>query len=185
MDNDRHSTSEVVTKYLESNYTISQVPISQRNDRKGAGQIKFESLVLRDEVNKQLDFATTGDNLHFHLKFSILEIKATQKVPLEIGIIIRDNQGSIVTTLASFFTDESPKGVDNNHEIICNVPKFPLLAGQYYIDLWCATSSETQDWLENAITLQVESGNYFNSAHAWLPRSVRHGKMIIEQKWYS
>jgi lipopolysaccharide transport system ATP-binding protein len=179
------SATEVVTKYLQSNYNISQKPIYQRSDRKGAGQIKFESLTLKDKSGKQLLYGTTGDDLYFQLKFKIPNSKITHAVPLEIGIIIRDQQGTIITTLASFFTNESPKGVENNSEITCSVTKLPLLAGQYNIDLWCATSSEMQDFLENASVLQIEAGNYFNSSHAWQPRADRHGKIIIDQKWYN
>jgi lipopolysaccharide transport system ATP-binding protein len=177
--------SEVVAKYLLSNYNVSQKPICQRLDRQGAGQIKFESLKLKDKNGKQLVYGTTGDDLFFHLKFKISDSKITHAVPLEIGIIIRDQQGTIMTTLASFFTNESPVGVVNTSKIFCHVPNFPFLAGQYYIDLWCATSSETQDSLQNAVILQVEDGNYYKSTHAWQPRSDRHGRMVIPQQWFN
>ncbi len=175
--------TEVVEKYLKSNYSTNQVPISQRLDRKGNGYIKFDSLMLQDKNGVQLLYGTTGKDLQFQVKFKVLERQATKLVPLEIGIIIRDYQGTIITTLASFFTNESPKGIDNNSHITCTVPNLPLLEGQYYIDLWCATSSETQDAIENAAIFHVEAGNYFNSTHAWQPRSDRHGKVVMKQKW--
>ncbi len=175
--------TEVVSEYLKTIDMDSSVPIADRTDRQGVGQFRFKNLTIFDDQKRKCDFAVTGKDYYFRVQFSTPEPKIKMSVPLEIGILIRDQQDSVVTTLASFFTDESPIGIENVCEVTCFVPNLPLLAGQYRIDLWCATSSEEQDWLKNAILLRVEAGNYFYSAHTWRPRADRHGCVVIPQKW--
>ena len=71
----------------------------------------------------------------------------------------------------------------------CYVPRFPLLAGQYRLDLWCAISGacgygETQDKIWDAAVLRVEQGNYFgNVDDVRLPVPELHGCCMIPQVW--
>jgi lipopolysaccharide transport system ATP-binding protein len=174
---------EVVANYLQTSNDSSTIPIAQRTNRKGAGQIKFEQITITDSQGSNLDYVTTGDEIKFCIKFSQKNPKLIISTPLEIGIVIRDEFDSVVTTLASFFTDESPVGLDRDSEVICSVPRIPLLAGQYYIDLWCAISSEQQDFIANSMTLRVEEGNFFKSSHTWRPRGDRHGFIVVPQQW--
>jgi len=177
--------TEVVSEYLKTIDSVSVVPIAERTDRTGAGKFRFESLVILDNQSRHCDFGVTGKDLYFRLQFATPSSDVIMSVPLEIGILIRDHHDTLITTLASFFTDESPIGIKNVQEVTCFVPKLPLLAGQYRIDLWCATSAEEQDWLKNAAILRVETGNYFRSSQTWQPRADRHGCVVIPQKWYT
>ena len=154
----RGQAPEVVTDYLKAIDSDIAVPINHRIDRQGAGRFRFKNLIVLDNQKQICDFMLTGENYYFCIKFAICGQTKQSSVPLEIGIIIRDHQDIIVTTLASFFTDESPVGLEDDHEVFCFVPKLPLLPGQYHLDLWCATSSEEQDWLKNALPLRVEPG---------------------------
>jgi hypothetical protein len=104
--------------------------------------------------------------------------------PLDVAILIRDDRGQRVTTLASFFTDESITGSNQVREVFCFVPRLPLLAGQYRLDLWCASSSQLQDELDDAATLRVEPGNYFGAKKdTRLPVASKHGACMIPQRW--
>ena len=178
------TATEVVSEYLNRIDTVYVVPIAERTDRQGAGEFRFDSLIFLNNQGSQRDFAVTGEDLYIRMRFKTPKPTMNISIPLDIGIIIRDYQDSLVTTLASFFTDESPCGIENVREVTCFVPKLPLLAGQYRLDLWCATSNEVQDWLQNAAILRVEAGNYFHSSHTWRPRPDRHGSIVIPHKWY-
>jgi lipopolysaccharide transport system ATP-binding protein len=176
--------NEVVSEYLRKSYFGSEVAIQDRSDRKGRGLFKFKTLHLENSKKEKIGFACTGEEIYFKMTFDVKDWQQIEKVPLEIGILIRDSQGTLVTTLASFFTDQSPVGQESIKEVTCHIAKLPLLEGQYHLDLWCATSTEDQDWIENAFQLRIEAGNYFNSVHTWRPRHDRHGPMVIDQNWY-
>ncbi len=179
----RGTANEVVSEYLKKSYFGNNIPIADRKDRKGRGLFRFNSLHIENGLGQQVGFVTTGEEVLFKLSFIVADL-VQDNIPLEIGIAIMNSQGTTVTTLASFFTDQSPIGVDNVKRVICRVPRLPLLEGLYHLGLWCATSSEDQDWLENAFQLRVEAGNFFNSSHTWRPRQDRHGSIVVEQEWY-
>ena len=89
-----------------------------------------------------------------------------------------------MTTLSSFFTESSPMISGQFHNIFCYVPRLPLLAGHYRLDLWCATANILQDELMDARLLEVEPGNYFGVQHeARLPIASRHGAVVVPQNW--
>jgi len=178
------SANDVVSRYLQTNNDYITTPIAQRADRKGAGRIKFDKLDILNTKGEILSFTVTGEDIFFRLKFKISNQLKTMQVPLEITIRICDENGNIVTALSSFFTDESPIGIESIREVTCFIPNLPLLKGQYSLSLWCATSVEQQDWVENAMRLVVEEGNYFNSSRTWRPLPKRHGHLAIPQKWY-
>ena len=178
------STSDVISDYLKSSFSRNLPPIVERQDRSGRGLYVFTNFKLFDKNKESAAFGVTGRDIFFQVEIKASSNISSMTVPLEIGILIRDQNNTLVTTLATFFTDESPIGLDNIRTISCLVPKCPLQAGQYTVDLWCATSSEEQDWLQKAATFQIEAGNYFNSTHTWRPRADRHGSIIISQKWY-
>ena len=67
---------------------------------------------------------------------------------------------------------------------MCFVPRLPLLAGRYRLDLWCAISNQEQDMVLDAAKLDVGPGNYFgNLKDIRLPRAERHGCCLVSQVW--
>ena len=177
------TADDVVSSYLKLNNISSNITIANRLDRKGIGQIKFNEFDIINNNGKKQNFIVSGEDVYFRIRFKISEQITKISLPLEITIRIRNQLGTIITTLSSFFTDESPLGLENISEVTCFVPRLPLLEGQYSIDLWCAISSEEQDWLDGAATIRVEAGNYFSSSHTWRPNPKRHGHLVIPQKW--
>jgi len=184
MISQRGTPEDIVAKYLQVNNDYITIPIGQRTDRNGSGIIKFDEFDILNNKGIMSSFAVTGEDIYFRIRFKISNQLKTMPVPLEITIRVCDENGNIVTALSSFFTDESPIGIECIREVICYIPNLPLLKGQYSLSLWCATSAEQQDWVENAIKLVVEEGNYFNSSHTWRPLPKRHGRLVIPQKWY-
>ena len=122
------------------------------------------------------------DGCRMRLKASGDEISLS--APLDISIVIRDVHGNRVTSLCSFFTASSPTSLEGACEVTCYLPRLPLLAGQYRLDLWCGISEETHDKIWNAAVLRVEQGNYIGNADdVRLPVPELHGCCMIPQVW--
>lgn len=175
----------VINEYLKTNDIESKIPLLARIDRSGIGNFKFKKIFICNANREITTYAETGKDMYFCLQISILEQVNKLTSPLEIGIIIRDQFGNILTTLASFFTNENPSKLEDAYNIMCFVPKLPILSGEYNLDLWAAVGKQKEDWIQNAFTLLVKEGNYFQSEFARLPNSKRHGKVVIPQKWLS
>jgi lipopolysaccharide transport system ATP-binding protein len=182
----RHAgtTRDVVAAYLQDIDETSSLPIGERTDRNGAGRFQFDDLTVLDADGFPCSFAATGENMSLRVRLKVKTPGAPLSAPLDIAILLRDFHGNRVTTLASYFTGTSPTRIGETCEIRCTVPNLPLLAGEYRIDLWCATAEETQDSLEDAAILRVEPGNYFgNQKDLRLPQAERHGCCMVPQVW--
>ena len=68
--------------------------------------------------------------------------------------------------------------------IICHIPRLPLLPALYRLDLWCAVMSEEEDYIRDGAVLRVEPGRYFSDTpDARLPRAETSGHCMIPQRW--
>jgi len=177
---------DVVAEYLKISDAISAIPLLERRDRRGVGRFRFAGLTLLDAAGSPRDCAVTGEDMILALKVQTPEGEGTVPAPLDVVITIRDYQGQRITSLGTYFTGNSPTDLAQCRELTCRVPRLPLLHGQYRLDLWCATSFETQDVLADAAILRVEPGPFFPDARdARMPSPGKHGCVLMPQEWGS
>ena len=131
---------DVVAEYLSMIESVRSTIIADRADRIGVGRFRFVDLELLDAQGRPRDFVITGEDVGFRMRLKASGDEISLSAPLDISIIIRDVHGNRVTSLSSFFTGSSPTSLEGAREVTCYVPRFPLLAGQYRLDLWCAIS---------------------------------------------
>jgi lipopolysaccharide transport system ATP-binding protein len=177
---------DVVAEYLKVNETLTALPLSERRDRSGDGRFRFTDIAIQDADGNSAAFAVTGEDCYVVLKMAPPPPGTPMLSPLDVSVIFRDIHGNKLTELATHFVGTSPATLNATREQRCYVPRLPLLAGQYRLDLWCGTSGETQDYLVDAATLRVEPGNYFrNFDDARLPNAEKNGCIMIPQHWQS
>jgi lipopolysaccharide transport system ATP-binding protein len=175
---------DVVAEYLKVNETMTAIPLSQRKDRSGDGRFRFADIAIQDAGGQPAPFAVTGEDCVVVVRITPPPPGTPMLNPLDVSVILRDIHGNKLTQLATHFVGSSPTTLDAVRELRCEVPRLPLLAGQYRVDLWCGTSGETQDWILDAAMLRVEQGNYFRYFDdARLPSAEKHGCIMIPQQW--
>jgi lipopolysaccharide transport system ATP-binding protein len=178
-------TGQVVAEHLRLSGQTSIVPIPDRTDRSGSGRVRFHSLSLHGPAGDAREFVSTGEDACLRVRLVAAE-SVPLSSPLDVAVIIRDSHDQVLTTLASFFAGGSPGHIEPACELQCVVPRFPLLAGEYRVDLWCAISNDVQDHLLNAATLRVEPGLFFeDTVDARMPRAAYHGPFVMPQHWSS
>jgi lipopolysaccharide transport system ATP-binding protein len=64
--------------------------------------------------------------------------------------------------------------------VICRIPKLPLPAGTFTVNLQCEINGTVVEWIEGAYTLSVEAGDFYGSGR--LPPSSR-GDLLVEHDW--
>jgi lipopolysaccharide transport system ATP-binding protein len=176
---------EVIVEYLRTSDLLSSVPLADRTDRRGAGRFRFEKIAFLDESQCERGFAITGEDLYIRLHLKTPEDALELTVPLDVAIRFRDYQGQMITTAATFFTGESPSRLGSTRTLVCRIPRLPLLSGHYRVDLWCATSLQTHDKLQDVAILRVDQGKYFAASADARPGNARkHGCCLIPQEWY-
>ena len=177
---------DVIAEYLKVNETMAAMPLSERQDRSGDGRFRFADIGLQDVNGTPVAYAVTGEDCHIVVKITPPPSGIPMSNPLDVAVILRDIHGYKLTELATHFIGRSPTTHAAVRELRCRVPRMPLLAGQYRVDLWCGTCGETQDWLLDAATLRVEQGHYFHYFDdARLQTAEKNGCIMIPQQWES
>ncbi|HTU22597.1 MAG TPA: ABC transporter ATP-binding protein [Gemmataceae bacterium] len=175
---------EVVAEYLKAGDAVAHTPLKERRDRGGDGRFRFEQLTILDGDGQPRAYAITGEDCFIDLTLTTPEGDRVLPSPLDVAISLRDSQGRKLTEFTTWFTNASSRRVAAARRLRCHVPRLPLLAGQYRIDLWCGAGDDTHDHVEYAAILRVEEGNYFrNYADARTPRAERQGCIMVPQTW--
>ncbi len=177
-------TEEVVAEYLKAGEAAEGAPLAERRDREGDGRFRFEEFRVLDARGRPAGRMVTGEDCYLRIRLSTPPPGAGMLAPLDVAVSIRDVHGRKLTEVTTYFTGASPRTPAEARELWCLVPRVPLLAGEYRIELWCGTLGETQDWIHDAAVLRVEEGNYFrNYDDARLPTAARQGDVMIPQVW--
>jgi lipopolysaccharide transport system ATP-binding protein len=175
---------KVVTEYLKVSEAGAGTPLSERRDRVGDGRFRFEEFLLLDAEGKPANCLVTGEDGYVCVRLSTPPFGSVMATPLDVSIIFRDFQGNKLTEVNTYFTNSSPRTPAAAREVRCLIPRLPILAGQYRIDLWCGTVGETQDWVFDAALVRIEQGNYFrNYEDARIPTAEGQGPIMIPQVW--
>jgi lipopolysaccharide transport system ATP-binding protein len=174
---------EVVAEYLKVSDAVTSVPLAHRQDRTGEGRFRFEEVTILDGAGRPRPYAVTGEDLYLRLRLKVPH-DGPLLSPLEVTIGVREPQGMRITEIGSHFVGQSPTSGAAAREVICYVPRLPLLAAQYRLDLWCGIMGETEDQLLDALMLPVQEGSYFDSVKdARLPTIDKHGYFMMPQRW--
>jgi lipopolysaccharide transport system ATP-binding protein len=177
---------EVVAEYLKVSEAGEGTPLSQRKDRVGDGRFRFEEFRLLDANGQPANCLVTGEDGYVCVRLSTPPPGTAMATSLDVAVIFRDFQGNKLTEVTTYFTNSSPRTLAEAREVRCLIPRLPILAGQYRIDLWCGTVGETQDWVFDAALVRIEQGNYFrNYQDARVPTAERQGPIMIPQVWSS
>jgi hypothetical protein len=116
-----------------------------------------------------------------NLNLSIL-LRTTQHLPkLIISIGINNLFDSRVVVLHSSIAGYDLSLTPGTHCIVCRVPRFPLSAGSYVMDVKVLTGKEVLLWEPRLMQLSVETGDFYDTGK--LPDTDWGGYFHLQQQW--
>jgi lipopolysaccharide transport system ATP-binding protein len=171
------SVSEGVSNYLSQGISEQRKykSLIEILDRKGSGNIRFTKVAICDVANKELEYITSGMDTYFHIFYEAKEVQ--HEVIFRLQVI--DNAGIVVFTCNNFHSAKPIESVNGNGCIVCEIPNIPLFSGNYTISLQCLVGFDVADELENAVSLNVEDGDFFGTGK--LP-AVKSG-VLVNHNW--
>ena len=176
------ATRDVLAEYRRGMTVALQTPLAERTERTGQGRFRFRDFYLLDGTGNPVEFGVTGDDLVVGLRLDTPD--GAFPPPLEVSVGFFDRAGNKLTELGTHLTGHNPRSASEARHFRCRVPRLPLLAGEYRVDLWCGMATETEDWLREATVLRVEPGHYFgNRGDARLPTTEVQGCIMIPHGW--
>lgn len=163
----------VVQDYLSATRGLGVgVSLAERTDRIGAGRLRFTKFEIRDPNGNPVEYVHAGDEIDLVCTYEAEEPLRN----VSIYVYIKDQHEHDVLGLWSKLTGEDFDSLPPHGELVCRVPKFPLLPGVYGINIGAsvnsATVTDSGDEVQDAATLEVITGDFFGTGRS-SPPSLR------------
>lgn len=170
------AADDVIGTYLKSSAESQAINLSDRKDRTGNGAIRFDLVELKDENGNPLQALQCGKNGIISIRFSRKNNSVINNLHIAIGI--DDEFGQRIAHMNNDITNQlfSSVSTDNNC-IDISIPRFPLKQGNYSFSLYSTINEEVADWIHEAGSIEVESGDFYNTGKL-LPEG--QGKFLFD-----
>lgn len=153
---------EVISAYLKAAAGPAAANLADRIDRTGNGRVRFTSFALRDKQEREISALTCGDEGSIELQLKNPGAASLNQLLVSIGI--DDELGVRVAQLSNELTGQSLTGTDREEfSVRIRIPRFPLKQGRYNLTVFSSIGGEVADWIQDAIALDVDAGDFFNS----------------------
>ena len=155
-------TPTVVQAYLRDMSRVSTTGLGERTDRSGSDEIRFVSVSLEGHGQSSVSAFQCGTEAVLHLVIDNRSKRQLDGVHISVGI---DNEmGQRVALLDSILTGSDIAGLPPGPASVrVVVPKVSLMPGRYRLTLYMTVNGIIADWIKNAASFDVESGDYFGT----------------------
>lgn len=162
------NTDAVIKCYQNEIFESSSTLLKNRTDRKGSGDIRFETVTFCDASGNNIGAAICGNPVTIKLKFNNHLHSDLKNLHVSIGI--NNEYGQRILLLDSSIAQGDFEFVPVSvNEVIIYISKIPLVPGRYTLTLYSMINDVISDWIRDACSFIVESGDYFGTGR--LPAS--------------
>ena len=170
-------TSEVIADYLARSQGDAAISLARRSDRQGSGVLRFTRARLlgpgREEAAPR-----TGHPLSVALAYAATPAALEQ--PLVILVQFFNIHGQRLFSCLSRVAAPDMRCAAPEGEIVCHIPRLPLLPGRYNTHIWCKVGEEVADRIGDAFPVDVAGGDFYGTGR--LPPAAG-GDMVVEHRW--
>jgi lipopolysaccharide transport system ATP-binding protein len=170
------TTQEAIEKYSEYKDQKGKLVLGERKDRRGSGQALFVEATANSVSGGQI---RSGADIKLTLKIENKLDKSIRDVVVSVDIC--DMAGDILLMHRSDFQNIFFTIKPGTNNISCIINKLPLVAGVFQINLFMGIQDiHPIDWIQSAINLVVEDGNFFGTGVNGRPS---HCKVLNVHSW--
>lgn len=153
--------TKAVEKYSFLGQSLLETDLHKRKDRVGNGRIRFTDIKYFDIANNEISTLRTGMSLFIKCYFEN-NIPAGREENVRFDLNVLDQNEFFITQLTTFYhKNDFVINSENTHFTIF-IPKLNLLEGKYILSLYSKINEDEADWINNATSFYVESGDYFD-----------------------
>jgi lipopolysaccharide transport system ATP-binding protein len=156
-----------VQEYLRDISRANTTPLHERTDRSGSGEVQFVSVLQEAQNGSNIAAFRCGTEAVLHL---IIENKTQAELRgLRISLGIDNELGERVALLDTMLVGDDISGLAPGRQSVrVVIPKMPLIPGRYRLTLLSIVNKVIADWIENAVTIAVESGDFYGTGQLML-----------------
>jgi lipopolysaccharide transport system ATP-binding protein len=170
-------TSEVIDEYVRTVRSHAATSLAARTDREGSGRFRFTGIAFEARQGP-VDVAVTGEEVEIVLDYESSDGQPIRAPGFAVGVYTV--LGSLVLQLQSDVAGHALATVPPVGSVRCKLPRLPLPAGHYVLNLMGASGGTPADWVQRACELTVAEGVFYGSGRR-LPDS--HQTVLVDQEW--
>jgi lipopolysaccharide transport system ATP-binding protein len=173
------SSSELAIKHymLLANQT-ARTAIKDRLDREGEGKIRVSDIKFSNSNNQKIEELITGQELFIHISYQCLNSFVGQKI--SVALAFYGDDGILYTVLNSEHTGITYDNIKGSGEFVCQINKLPFMEGNYFINVSINENGITQDWIQEATTINVIAGDFYGTGKI---NPTSHKSILIDNSW--
>jgi len=156
------SSAVAIHHYLKEGEARGQASLKARNDRDGDGQARITDIRFLDmHTHHQVKNLLSGQDICIEVSY-----ESDKKTPLRnviVGLPIFNSLGQFVILLNSNIANKYFDAIAPEGKVYCYIPRWPLMAGSFYIDSNLIINGSLSDHVYNAVTFDVEHGDFFGT----------------------
>jgi lipopolysaccharide transport system ATP-binding protein len=170
-------TADVIQEYILAVRSDAATPLAERADREGTGRFRFESISF-EGPDGPTDMPVTGEDVDIVLRYRSPDGRSVRNAGFAVGIytllgvLILQCQSDVTGVV---FRELPPEGT-----VRCRIPRLPLPAGRYTVNVFGTAAGDIADWLQRATELTIAEGDFYGTGQR-LPES--HQSVLVEQHW--
>lgn len=165
---------DAITKYINNRKGQIEESIANRTDRSGNGQILIKNLELLGGMTPYI----TSTSIPLSLKIDYDAKDNLQNAKFLISI--NNMYEQCILFMDSSLIEDFPVRMKKKGSITINISEdFNLPEGEYFINIAAFADNQMADYVQNALTFEVDNGNFYFAG------KVPSGKTLsyVKQKW--
>jgi lipopolysaccharide transport system ATP-binding protein len=170
-------TDEVVTAYLSAFQGSAIQPLDECVDRQGDGRLRLTDIKFLSSNGRAAAVIRSGEDFEISIGYRS-DAASLKNIALSAGIFTVNGQCMLL--LSNEMVGVDFDSIPLHGRFTCLVKRLPLSSGQYYLNLYCEVNGIIADWIQEAVFLTVEAGDFFGTGR--LPPQT-HGGVLVPQRW--
>ncbi len=172
---------DVIRTYLERTQgEHTRTSLGERNDRTGGEIFRFRSIEFFDpKTGNRLEALMGGRQV-------LVRIRGEAQHSLSRGVSIAfafyNRNGSFLCACSNDAVDRELEVERGENVFHCLIERLPLSGGRYYLNLMARQGDRILDWVKNASSVEVETGDFYGTGR--VPSPGTQG-VLIEFDWPS
>jgi lipopolysaccharide transport system ATP-binding protein len=158
------STQECIDKYLSYNYEFSEINLSNRIDRRGSQKIVFQDIIILNDSNERIESISSGKKVKFRTYFKKYSEVTLDKCRISLAIIREERPYIVLSSELIIYENIT---IRKSGYIDFIIEKCPLSKGNYFLTLFFESNGIILDWIDNAIQIHVEDGDYYGTGKSY------------------
>jgi lipopolysaccharide transport system ATP-binding protein len=170
----------VIQKYLKGIRTATPEDLSGYTDRHGRGRVRFTRVRFEDESGNTVEHGISGEPLVVALDY---ESSGDRPLPnCRASVVFFDGLGQALFNCVSDLVIHDPITLPPSGTIRLVVPRLPLSQNQYVLTLFLQVNREIEDWIHNAVELNVVDGDFYGTGRLY-PEGWRGKGVLVPHQW--